>query len=101
MVSVTKGEMDDETVGRVDGTCGKVSKTDPLPEMSDTAGIGGDKLSSPNTLIMVVPAPVVVGAKTVKYGNRVVLLGSGVVDRSEVSGANTNVDTDATKKLTE
>lgn len=97
IVSLTKGEMDEETVGVVELTCLKVSFSDSDGDTSDTAGIGGDKLGSPNTLIIVGTTVVVVGACTVKYGNWVVLLRSGVVDRSEVSGANTNVSKEMTE----
>lgn len=61
-----------------------------LGEIIDTAGIGGDGPVIANSLMTGLAVVVVVGAKTAKYGNCVVLLKRGVVDASEDSGSLTD-----------
>lgn len=80
------GEMADETVVVACVTCVWTNCTIVLVGVTDTAGIGGDGKGMSNTLIVIVPAAVGVGAFAVKYGNCNSLLKLGLVDVSLYSG---------------
>lgn len=89
-------------MGSVVTPCNKVNMTSlKAKDHADPAGIGGDRIHLPNTLIILVPAAVVVGSLAVKYGNCLTLLKSGVGDAPEISGANTLVDLVAAEKRAE